>query len=728
MYAGVVFDIPIDKVFDYRIPESQRDRAAVGVRVRAPFRAGHKAGVVVSLSERTEAPYTKSIVSVLDDAPLVDPPTLGLARWMADYYLCSWGEALFSMVPPGARRAGAAKTVRHLELAAPPLIPLKSARQARVVEYLKSAGRAVPAREILSHTGASYAQIKTLVERGIVGERQVKVEPTLFSEPPPAPVPDIELTAEQRTALTELEDRLGRPDPGVVVLHGVTGSGKTEIYLRVMKAVHARGRRSIFLVPEVALTPQTVSRVRSRFERVAVLHSTLTEADRGEEWRRARRGEVDVVVGARSAIFAPLKSLGLIVIDEEHEGTYKQDSIPRYHAREVAIERGRREGALVILGSATPSLESFHRAREGVYGLIPLTRRVRELPMPAVRVIDMETESPGHRGPPILSKPLEEAVRLALGRGEQVIVFLNRRGYSSFSRCGRCRWLARCRRCEIALNFHRDRGRWLCHYCMEERKLGPACPKCRVGRLGMFGAGTERVEQELGRLFPGRRIARMDSDSMKTREDYAESLGRFWSRETDILVGTQMIAKGLDVPDVTVVGVISADTPLFLPDFRAAERAFQLVTQVAGRAGRSPRGGTVFVQTMNPTHYSIARAAAYDFEGFARKELELRKEDRYPPYTHLVRILGEAVNEEALKARMAEMAALLRQQVPETEGIVAGPAPAALSRLKNRYRHHLLIKCLRLERVLERLARLREAALKSGPVHVALDVDPLSVC
>jgi primosomal protein N' (replication factor Y) len=555
----------------------------------------------------------------------------------------------------------------------------------------------------------------------------VKVEPDLFSETVPAAVPDIELTGEQEAALREIEERLQRPNPGVVVLHGVTGSGKTEVYLRAMQRIRSMGKRSIFLVPEVALTPQTVSRVRSRFENIAVLHSTLTEADRGEEWRKARRGDVDVVVGARSAVFAPLKNLGLIVIDEEHEGTYKQDSTPRYHAREIAVERANREGALVILGSATPSLESFYRAQQGEFGLVALTQRVQNLPMPSVRVIDMETEASAHRGIPIVSRALEEAVKEALGKGEQVIVLLNRRGFASISRCGRCGYVARCRRCETALNFHKDRGRWLCHYCLEESDLGHFCPKCETGKLGMFGMGTQRVEQEVLRLFPERKVERMDSDAMKTRDDYRDSLGKFWSGETDILVGTQMIAKGLDVPDVTVVGVISADTAFHLPDFRAAERTFQLVTQVAGRAGRGPRGGTVYVQTVHSTHYSIARAACYDFAGFAQKELAMRQELGFPPYGHLIRIIGEASEEDAVRKRMEEIAAELKSVIPESEAVLWGPAPCPLSRLRGKFRQHLLMKCSRLPEVQAKLRARRKELLKSAGVRIAVDVDPVSL-
>jgi primosomal protein N' (replication factor Y) len=723
MFAAVVLDIPIDKAFHYSVPEKLS--VHVGMRVRVPFRQQIKTGFVVGLTDRAEVGYTKPIYAVLDETPLVDARTIELARWIADYYVCSWGEALFAVIPPGARRSNAAKTVRHVEIENPPLIQLRSDRQKQIVDYLQRAQRAVAVREVVARTGCSHAHIRTLVEKGILREKHVKVEPDLFSENAPAAIPDIELTDEQDRALRIIEEKLASAQPGVIVLHGVTGSGKTEVYLRAMIRAKELGKRSIFLVPEVALTPQTVSRVRSRFEKIAVLHSTLTESDRGEQWRMARRGEVDVVVGARSAVFAPLKNLGVIVIDEEHEATYKQDSTPRYHAREVALQRAKQEGALVILGSATPSLESFYRAKQGEFELVELTKRVQNLPMPSVRVIDMEVETSSHRGLPIVSKPLEEAVKIALEKGEQIILFLNRRGYASFSRCGRCGYLAKCRRCDTAISFHRDRGRWMCHYCLEETTLTSSCPKCSQGKLGMFGLGTQKVEVEVGRLFPDQSIRRMDSDAMKTRDDYRESLGKLWSGETDILVGTQMIAKGLDVPDVTVVGVISADTAFHIPDFRSAERTFQMVTQVAGRAGRGPRGGTVYVQTLHSTHYSIARAASYDFAGFAEKELAMRQELGFPPFGHLVRIIGESKEEKGARLHLEEIAHELKKSIPQSEAALSGPVPAPIPRLRNHFRFHILLKCADLAAV-QRKLRAREWH-KPTAVRVVLDVDPVSL-
>ncbi len=726
MFAAVALDVPIDKAFHYSIPEKFSGQIQVGMRVRVPFRKLVKTGFVVGLAEKAEVDYTKPIYGLLDEQPLVDRRTIDLARWIADYYLCAWGEALFAMVPPGARRSDAAKTVRHVQLESEPLLPLRSDKHKQVIDYLKQAGGSVAVREVVAHTGASHGQLRTLIEKGILRERHVKVQPNQMEGAPTAPM-NFELTSEQRAALDEIERRLATPQPGVVVLHGVTGSGKTEIYLRAMLQARRLGKRSIFLVPEVALTPQTVSRVRSRFQNIAVLHSTLTEADRGEEWRRARRGDVDVVVGARSAVFAPLKDLGVIVLDEEHEATYKQDNTPRYHAREVAVERARREGALVILGTATPSLETFARARSGEFGLLSLKRRVNNLPMPEVRIVDMEHEIGAHKGQPILSRALEEAVKEAVKRGEQAILLLNRRGFATVSRCARCGYVARCRRCSTALHYHKDRKAWLCHYCLELRDLGATCPQCKSGKLGMFGIGTQKVEDEVKRLFPDQAASRMDSDAMKSRDDYQEALGEFWSGDTDILVGTQMIAKGLDVPDVTVVGVISADTAFYIPDFRSAERTFQLVTQVAGRAGRSPKGGIVYVQTIHPAHYSIERAALNDYEGFAEQELAQRREFNYPPFGHLIRITGDGPDEKAVRARMEEIAGDLQKAIPEREAVLWGPAPAAIPRLRNHYRFDVLLKCVDLPAVQSKLREHHASLLRAAHVRVAIDVDPVSL-
>jgi primosomal protein N' (replication factor Y) len=721
MIAEVVLPIKIDRAFHYRVPARLRDRLRPGMRVVVPFRQQVKTGFVVGFAEKAEVPYLKDVRAVLDDAPLVGPAILRLTRWVADRTLCSWGTALNAAVPPGARRKSAARTIPYVEFVSPG-DPGRSAKAARALEYLAAAKAPVPWRVLAARTGAGRANIDRLVQLGLARWKHVRRVPDLFSEIPPEPPKEITLTPEQQRALDSIHARIEGPG-GTALLFGVTGSGKTEVYLRAMEHAARAGRASILLVPEVSLTPQSVARVRSRFERVQVLHSTLSEADRADSWRAIRRGEAQVVVGARSAVFAPIPNLGLIVLDEEHESTYKQEADPRYHARDVAIERARQDGATVVLGSATPSLESFHRARVGEFELLRLPSRVEGLPMPAIHVIDMEHEAPPTQSMPVLSKGLQEAVAAAAARGEQSILFLNRRGYATYARCRSCGWVARCPRCDSSLNFHRDVSRWQCHYCLADRDLPERCPKCQIGTLKLFGVGTQRVEEEAKKRFPGLRVGRMDSDAMKTTEDYRDSLQNLWRGDTDVLVGTQMIAKGLDVPRVTVVGVVSADTAFHVPDFRAAERTFQLVTQVAGRAGRSRRGGTVYVQTLHPGHPAIACAAAYDYDGFAERELRQREEAGYPPFTRLIRFVVEGRDEPAVRACSDEVGARLRAMFDPM--LVLGPAPAPLGKIRDRLRRHLLLKCADLEGALRSLKPVDWRM--PSKVSLTIDVDPQSL-
>jgi len=716
--AEVVLPIKIDRAFHYRVPPRFQPALKAGMRVVVPFRNEVKSGFVVGFADKPEVPYLKDIQAVLDEEPLVPDPMLRLTRWMADRYLCSWGTSLNAAVPPGARRKAAARTVKYVELVRDG-DPGRSEKAARVLEQLKAAKAPLQWRVLQGRTGATKANVDRLAELGLVRWKHVKHAPDLFSEVPPEPPKEISLTPEQQAAL----DAITAMNGGVALLFGVTGSGKTEVYLRAMEHAARRGRASILLVPEVSLTPQSVARVRSRFERVFVLHATLTESERAESWRAIRRGEAQTVVGARSAIFAPIPNLGLIVLDEEHESTYKQEADPRYHARETAIERARLEGATVVLGSATPSLESFERARRGEFKLLRLTKRVLDLPMPAVRIIDMEHEAPATQSMPILSKGLQEAVRGAAAKGEQSILFLNRRGYATYARCRACGWVARCPRCDSSLNYHSDTRRWQCHYCLSDRDVPDRCPTCGVGALKLFGVGTQRVEEEARQLFPNLRIGRMDSDAMKTPQDYRESLQGLWRGDTDVLIGTQMIAKGLDVPRVTVVGVVSADTAFRVPDFRAAERTFQLVTQVAGRAGRSPRGGTVYVQTFHPKHAAITCAAGYDFEGFVDRELKQRQEAGYPPFSHLVRFIVEGRDEASVREVSAAVGARLRERFDPDR--VLGPAPAPLGKIRDRVRRHLLLKCTDLDASLRKLKPIEWKT--PAKVSLTVDVDPQSL-
>jgi len=531
---------------------------------------------------------------------------------------------------------------------------------------------------------------------------------------------------EQAAAIEAVTGSLRAGEARTYLLHGVTGSGKTEVYLRAMEEARRLGKRSILLVPEITLTPQTVSRLRGRFGgRAAVLHSRLTDVERRRTWWAARQGKFDVVLGPRSAVFTPLPDLGLIVIDEEHDSAYKQDDAPRYHARDVAIERARRAGATVILGSATPDVEVFVRAQEGEFDLLRLPARVSALPLPEVRIIDVR----GTRG--IFSPDLLDAIGDRLVRKEQVILFLNRRGFSPFIQCTTCGQALRCPHCAVSLTFHKPEGVLRCHYCDHAQPMPSACPdpKCAAKTLFLRGAGTQRVEEELASQFPLARVARLDSDSVRRTGAHEEILGGFLDGRIDILLGTQMVAKGLDFPRVTLVGVINADTGLHLPDYRSTERTFQVLTQVSGRAGRSHLGGEVLVQTRCPEHECLLAAAAHDDATFREAEIPQRRDLRYPPFSNLAGILVRGPNPSRVERAAEHIKQRVEDAITELRGwtAVLGPAPAPLAQLRGKHRMRLLVKGELREDVRAAAARALEPLAGFPGVEVVVDIDPLDM-
>jgi len=512
------------------------------------------------------------------------------------------------------------------------------------------------------------------------------------------------------------------------LLHGVTGSGKTEVYLTAIEAVLAEGRGALLLVPEIALTPAVAGQFFARFgDRVAILHSAFTDVERSEQWRRIQSGAASVVVGTRSGVFAPVRNLGLIVVDEEHDGSYKQEETPRYNGRDVALVRAQAAGAVVVLGSATPSLESRYNAGRGKYTLLELPGRIEQRPMPAVELIDMRQEFLETRQQATFSRKLVEAIGERIENGEQTIVLLNRRGFSSFVACRACGERVQCINCSIALTFHKRDRRLLCHYCGYAEKVPSLCPKCSSEHIYFLGVGSEKVEEELHRAFPAARIARLDRDTVTGKRQYETILQEFREGNYDILVGTQMIAKGHDIPNVTLVGVVSADMGLGMPDFRAAERTFQLLTQVAGRAGRGDVPGIVLVQTINPDHYAVRMAAAHDFQAFYEKELNFRRMMHYPPFTAMANLLVRSEKQEMAMRMSAELGHLL---TPPPEKLrVMGPAEAPVARLKNEYRYQFLIKAASRKALNELLQSARAYAIehKWGPTALVIDVDPLTL-
>ncbi len=739
-FAGIVFNRPIDRVFTYRVPPRLRPALQPGQRVRVPLGRGNEPAVGYCVSVAARAPEDvesrrlKDVLEVLDDPPLIDAAMLDLTRWLAGYYACSWGQALDAVVPAGVKKGAGTRVGTFL------LVPDEvrqrresltlPAKQAEALAILCRAEEPLTVNDLCRLARCATGPIAALRQRGHIHTVRRRI-PQTSSAPPDVDREEEatrarpELTAEQEAVMARLTPALEADAFATFLIHGVTGSGKTEVYLRAIERVVERGGEAIVLVPEISLTPQTIRRFRRRFARVAILHSHLSDAERHRHWRSIAAGEIQVVVGARSAIFAPARRLGLIVIDEEHEGTFKQETTPRYHARDVAVKRAQLQRVPVLLGSATPSLETWRNAELGRYVRLPMSHRVGSRPMPVVDLIDLRHEKPPLGG---LSEPLRQAMITALEDGGQVILLLNRRGFHTFVICPnpQCGQVLKCHACDVALTFHKGRQLLVCHTCDAERARPPACPSCRAAQLHYGGIGTERLEREVRTAFPDHVTRRMDSDTMRTPGSHEQVLSAFRAGEVRILLGTQMIAKGLDFPDVTLVGVVNADTGLHMPDFRAAERTFQLVTQVAGRTGRGERIGRVLVQTYSPDHPAIQCALRHDYEGFVRGELPERQKLGVPPFGRMVRLIARGADEPAVRRYFEELACRLRDSAPATVGLL-GPAPAPILKIRNLYRYHLRLLCPT-ARPLQGLLRdiPPQVPVPTG-VELAIDIDPMSL-
>lgn len=742
-YARVHLARPVLQAFTYRVPAAMCRRARPGVRVSVPFGRRREIGVIEELvAEPPAGPARiREILDVLDEEPVLGPRLLAICRWVADYYVAPTGLVYRAALPPGMLGPASGgsggelrRQVIRLTRELPTLMERDEAfgrarRQREAYEVLESMGGRAEVAHMERRLGFGRGVLAGLAERGLAAIDEEAVERDPFADEPVPAAPPVTPNADQERALGELLDRLGRPDPGVVVLRGVTGSGKTEVYLRLIRAALDRGRTALFLVPEIALTPQTVERVRAAFgDLVAVLHSGLSDGERHDAWVALREGRRRVAVGTRSAVFAPLPDLGVIVVDEEHDGSYKQGETPRYHARSVAVMRARLEGALCVLGSATPSLESWASAESGAWGRLELPRRATPHPLPAVDLVDLRAEE----GPPprILSTRLREALAGRLARGEQAILLLNRRGHSTWVGCPDCGWVAACRSCNVSLTWHRRRDRLVCHHCGFEEPARDRCPACGDDTLAFTGVGTEQVERHLGEEFPAARIARMDVDTTGEKWAHRKILDAVRRGDVDILLGTQMIAKGLDLPGITLVGVIDADVGLNLPDFRASERTFQLLAQVAGRAGRGAVPGEVLVQTARPAHFALRTALAHDYPAFARRELEDRTGPGYPPARRLANVVvsgpGETEVADAAQALADWLEGLLADRGLRRTDLL-GPAPCPIDRLRGRWRWHFLLKgddAGELGAVLRYLAR--RGPVPSG-MRLEIDRDPESL-
>jgi len=734
----------------YTVPATVRV-PAVGARVVVPLGSRMVTGIALGegRAEGLERTSLKPIRQVLDDDAFLPADVIELARWTAEYYAAGPGETLTAVLPPKTRggRADAHKTLRVAAITASGLEAASArqeltVRQQELLDLLSGAPQGLSTPE-LAGRGFSADSVGRLARRGYVSLRTDRIDRDPFADAPVTAshangarhVPGTclaprTLTGEQTQALERLQRLVTAAAFKVALLHGVTGSGKTEIYVRLAATVAAGGRGVLLLVPEIALTPAVAAIFRQTFgDRVAIQHSGLSDGERHDQWMRIRRGDVTVVVGTRSAVFAPLPDVGLIIVDEEHDASYKQEESPRYHARDVAIVRGQRARALVVLGSATPSLETYQHAATGKYERVVLERRVLDRPLARVTVVDMREEFAATGPDAILSRTLEQSIGACLERREQALVLLNRRGFATAVFCRQCAGTIDCPNCSVSLVVHGEGAarRARCHYCNYSVRIPNACPLCAGPYLEQAGFGTERVEAELKAVCPAARVARLDRDAIRRKGALNLLLSRFRAGEIDVLVGTQMIAKGHDFPRVTLVGVISADVGLGLADFRASERTFQLLTQVAGRAGRGEQPGEAVIQTLYPDHYSIQLACRQDYRAFFDKELAFRKAMRYPPVRSIINAIVRARTFSAAMDDASDIAQRVREKTGERGDLrVLGPAPAPLGRLRGEYRAQLLIKGTNRRQMREALL----AAIAARPDlarRTAVDVDPVSV-
>jgi primosomal protein N' (replication factor Y) len=746
-FAQIVVPAPVRDPLIYRIPEPLTARIAAGTRVLVPLQRRVVTGIVVDFLAETSLAKTKEIVDQLDDRPILDRHLLKLAEWVAQYYLASLGEVLATVLPPNSRR----QSRKSIVLKRTDLTIADDLAKSLLVQLDRHGGELSVATITRKFTGQPIEKLlRNLAASGAIAIESRMPKLRRKADPPGVPATEPKptrgsfvLSAEQEAAYQTINGRIDAGGFETFLLHGVTGSGKTEVYIRAMERTIALGRRSLILIPEISLTPQLLDRLGERFpNRVGALHSGLTDAERWAQWRRIARGEVDIVVGARSAVFAPVPDLGLIIVDEEHDASYKQEEGVRYNGRDVAVVRGKLLDCPVLLGSATPALESYENCRQGRYRLLEITRRVEQRPLPRIEAIDLRTQfdagalaserKPVEIDRRVISSRLERALSANLQAGRQTLIFLNRRGFANFLQCRLCGYVWRCPCCSVTLTLHLRQNRISCHHCDYRRANTDICPECKSASLGGIGSGTERVEQSLKLLAPRARIARMDRDTTGKRGSH-EAIIRRWERgEVDILIGTQMVTKGHDVFGVTLVGALRADLSLNLPDFRAAERTFQVLSQVAGRAGRGDNPGTVIVQTYAPDHYAIQHLVAHDYQGFFRAESEFRRALNYPPFSRMVNLRLDGPNLAAVEKKTRDLAAALRglqAQDPKyrDQVEVLGPAPAPIEKLRNRYRWQLLLRSKQSALLLEFARHARQLVLRAPSVRLHVDVDPYSM-
>ena len=758
-FARIVIPTPLKEPLIYKVPDPLREQIAVGMRVLIPLGKRKVTGVVLELLRETIVPETREILTPLDERPILDSALLQLSQWVAQYYVATLGEVFGTLLPPSLR----SEAKRTIALKPGTFFSCTAAEE-RILDRLRQSKGKISVKTLTREMsgGNLPGAIERLESIGAVEIRERlpshrnKTETTLLE---PGTLPDLEtqhrfiLNPEQKQALCKIEDRLKEGGFQTFLLHGVTGSGKTEVYLRAIEQARRAGRGSLIMIPEISLTPQLIDRLNARFPgRVGILHSALSGSERRAHWWHIVRGNVDVVVGARSAVFAPLPNLGLIIVDEEHDPSYKQEEGLRYNGRDVAVVRGKLSACPVILGSATPAIESYQNSLDGRYRLLEITQRVQQRPLPSIETVDLRSKVHWNRhmnsgkaplqtdsAPPLqsgehrlISDRLAALLRKNYQASRQSLIFLNRRGFSNFLQCSVCGHVLRCSYCSVTLTLHRRQKSVCCHHCNFRRAATELCPECGHLTLSGVGVGTEQIEEALHRLVPEARIARMDRDTTSKRGSH-ENLIRSWEKgEIDIMVGTQMITKGHDVTGVTLVGALLADLSLNVPDFRSGERTFQLLSQVAGRSGRGEEPGTVIIQTYAPDHYAIQHLIQHDYRGFFASEIEFRRALNYPPFSRLVclKLDGPKFDEVEKKARMLGEALLDRigKNLRTRETIeILGPAPAPIEKLRNRYRWQLLLKGKQSSSLLDLAQQAREVLPRSRGVRLHIDVDPYNM-
>jgi primosomal protein N' (replication factor Y) len=737
LVATVILAEGPEREFDYLVPDDLHGEIEPGKRVRVPFGKGNRPATAYCIDLRNKPVgqrKLKPVEAVLDEQNLLSPAMLRLTKWIADYYLCGWASALETVLPAGVRTSAGTRltTLLSLDPDFRSMIEKEkiSPKQKVAIQVLASSASPMTPQELAREAKCTTAPIAVLRRKGIIRSQTARFQTGGQQPVSVKREQHLVMNPDQHRALDAILKTMRAKEHRTILIHGVTGSGKTEVYIQAIQEVIHFGRQAIVLVPEISLTPQTVERFRSRFGEVAVLHSHLTDAERHWHWQRIAEGKVPVVVGARSAIFAPTPHLGLIVLDEEHESSFKQDSAPRYHARDVAIVRAKAESVPLVLGSATPSLESWHLAQSGEYLLVEMPRRVMDRPLPAVGTIDLRIDK--HRGSlsrGAIGRNLHAAILQSLEAGGQVILLLNRRGFSTHIQCPACGNVLKCPHCDIALTHHRTQEIALCHFCDYEVPAPTSCPACDFMGIRYSGLGTQRLEAEIRARFPNVPCLRMDTDTMQGRGSHERAFAAFRAGKVKILLGTQMIAKGLDFPNVTLVGVINADTALHLPDFRAAERTFHLVTQVAGRTGRGEKGGRVLVQTFNPDHPAIVAAVHHDYAAFAAGELPMRQMLQYPPFTRMIRLVIRGPAEATAMEFAKHLAGLLTAAL-EAESAAArvlGPAPAPFAKLRGLYRYQIQIQGPDGEKLRAAVKKVVADLKPPDEVQWIVDVDPIDM-